>query len=105
MILALHQGIMGAIMEEGMAITEGPVMAMGLNRDILMKNEARNAERGWPENCLPGAKEFSGKITGIEMTETGLIVTELIIEPGRSEKNYWRDIWNYRELFYILSWR
>lgn len=29
----------------------------------------------------------------------------IIIEPGRSEKNYWRDIWHYRELFYILSWR
>ena len=30
---------------------------------------------------------------------------ELIIEAGRSEKNYWRDIWRYKELFYILSWR
>jgi lipopolysaccharide transport system permease protein len=30
---------------------------------------------------------------------------ELIIEPGRSEKNYWKDLWRYRELFYILSWR
>jgi len=30
---------------------------------------------------------------------------ELIIEPGKSEKNYWRDLWVYRELFYILSWR
>jgi lipopolysaccharide transport system permease protein len=28
-----------------------------------------------------------------------------IIEPGRTEKNYWKDIWRYRELFYILSWR
>lgn len=30
---------------------------------------------------------------------------ELIIEPGASEKNYWKDLWRYRELFYILSWR
>jgi lipopolysaccharide transport system permease protein len=30
---------------------------------------------------------------------------ELIIEAGASEKNYWKDIWRYRELFYILSWR
>lgn len=29
----------------------------------------------------------------------------LIIEPNRSEKNYWKDLWRYRELFYILSWR
>ena len=30
---------------------------------------------------------------------------ELIIEPGKTEKNYWQDLWRYRELFYILSWR
>lgn len=30
---------------------------------------------------------------------------ETYIEPGRSEKNYWKDLWRYRELFYILSWR
>lgn len=29
----------------------------------------------------------------------------LIIEAKASEKNYWKDIWRYRELFYILSWR
>jgi lipopolysaccharide transport system permease protein len=32
-------------------------------------------------------------------------VHELIIEPGRAEKNYWRDLWRYRELFYFLAWR
>src|SRR5438874_3399019 len=30
---------------------------------------------------------------------------ELVIEPGRTEKNYWRDLWRYRELFYFLAWR
>ena len=29
----------------------------------------------------------------------------LIIEPGRTEKNYWADLWRYRELFLILAWR
>ena len=29
----------------------------------------------------------------------------LIIEPGRAARQYWRDLWNYRELFYILAWR
>lgn len=29
----------------------------------------------------------------------------LIIEAGRAEKNYWRDLWRYRELFYFLAWR
>jgi len=31
--------------------------------------------------------------------------TELILEPGRADKNYWADIWHYRELFFILAWR
>jgi lipopolysaccharide transport system permease protein len=30
---------------------------------------------------------------------------ELVIEPGRGIGHYWRDIWQYRELFYFLSWR
>ncbi|SJZ99219.1 ABC transporter permease [Sediminibacterium ginsengisoli] len=32
-------------------------------------------------------------------------IEEIVIKPEVSEKNYWRDIWRYRELFYILSWR
>ncbi len=30
---------------------------------------------------------------------------ELIIEAGRSESQYWKDLWKYRELFYFLAWR
>lgn len=30
---------------------------------------------------------------------------ELVIEAGKTEGQYWRDIWRYRELFYFLSWR
>ena len=30
---------------------------------------------------------------------------QIIIEPGNTEKNYWTDLWRFRELFYILSWR
>lgn len=29
----------------------------------------------------------------------------LIIEAGRTERQYWRDLWRYRELFYFLAWR
>lgn len=31
--------------------------------------------------------------------------TELIIEAGRAETQYWKDLWRYRELFYFLAWR
>jgi len=30
---------------------------------------------------------------------------ELVIEAGRTEQQYWRDLWRYRELFYFLAWR
>jgi len=30
---------------------------------------------------------------------------ELIIEAGRTERQYWKDLWNYRGLFYFLAWR
>lgn len=40
------------------------------------------------------------------MPDDGLNLNmDLIIEPGRAEKNYWRDLWRYRELFYFLAWR
>ena len=32
-------------------------------------------------------------------------MTKLIIEAGRTERNYWYDLWRYRELFMFLSWR
>jgi lipopolysaccharide transport system permease protein len=30
---------------------------------------------------------------------------ELVIEAGRVERQYWKDLWRYRELFYFLAWR
>src|SRR6186713_3123871 len=30
---------------------------------------------------------------------------ELIIEQGKTERQYWRDLWVYRELFAFLAWR
>jgi lipopolysaccharide transport system permease protein len=32
-------------------------------------------------------------------------MSRLIIEPGRTERQYWHDLWRYRELFYVLAWR
>jgi lipopolysaccharide transport system permease protein len=30
---------------------------------------------------------------------------ELVLEKGRTERNYWKDLWRYRELFQVLAWR
>lgn len=29
----------------------------------------------------------------------------LILEAGRADRQYWSDLWRYRELFFILAWR
>jgi len=29
----------------------------------------------------------------------------IVLQAGRTELNYWRDLWFYRELFAILAWR
>ncbi|MBE9031003.1 ABC transporter permease [filamentous cyanobacterium LEGE 11480] len=36
------------------------------------------------------------------MTQRSLSFT---IESGRAERQYWQDLWRYRELFYFLAWR
>lgn len=30
---------------------------------------------------------------------------EIVIRAGQTGKQYWRDLWRYRELFYTLAWR
>jgi lipopolysaccharide transport system permease protein len=33
-------------------------------------------------------------------------MTEVIVmEAGRYERNYWLDLWRYRELFRVTAWR
>jgi lipopolysaccharide transport system permease protein len=32
-------------------------------------------------------------------------MNQLLIEAGHTERQYWRDLWRYRELFYFLAWR
>ena len=29
----------------------------------------------------------------------------IVIEAGRGERDYWKDLWRYRELLYLLAWR
>lgn len=36
------------------------------------------------------------------MNET---LSETVISAGRAERNYWRDLWRYRELLGFLAWR
>jgi homopolymeric O-antigen transport system permease protein len=44
-----------------------------------------------PSSSSQGEQRFRGRI--------------LVLEPGRAEREYWRALWEYRELFWILAWR
>lgn len=59
-------------------------------------------------------RSFSGSVirrrrpcTATDLAITGnRIMTEvIIIEAGSRERGYWRDVWQYRELFQVLAWR
>ena len=60
-----------------------------------------NAERG------VDAQGPVSRSTGRDATSRDRSPAEriLILESGRTERNYWRDLWHYRELFAILAWR
>ena len=30
---------------------------------------------------------------------------EIIIEPTKTIQHFWRELWQYRELFFFLAWR
>lgn len=39
------------------------------------------------------------------MTTPATAPEPLVIEAGRTERHYWRDLWRYRELLGFLAWR
>lgn len=47
----------------------------------------------------PGTS-LSSRVAGSEPEQF-----DLIIEAGHSGRNYWRDLWRFRELFLFLAWR
>lgn len=44
-------------------------------------------------------------MSGITEINENLLDNITIIEAGKAEKNYWIDLFKYRELFYFLAWR
>jgi lipopolysaccharide transport system permease protein len=34
-----------------------------------------------------------------------MLTREVVLEAGTADREYFRDLWRYRELFYILAWR
>jgi lipopolysaccharide transport system permease protein len=36
---------------------------------------------------------------------TNPAIQEVVLEPNKAQRQYWVDLWRYRELFYFLAWR
>ena len=32
-------------------------------------------------------------------------MNENVIEPNKTIKHFWKELWEYRELFYFMAWR
>lgn len=43
--------------------------------------------------------------SAVQNREEPVFNQEIVIEAGKTELHYWRDLWRYRELFYFLAWR
>jgi len=52
-----------------------------------------------------GVKMPIDRLRQAEPVTVDASTTKLVIEPGTTAKNYWRDLWRYRELIYFLAWR
>ena len=52
-----------------------------------------------------GVKVPIDRLREAEPANLDVSTAKLVIEPGMTAKNYWRDLWHYRELIYFLAWR
>lgn len=66
--------------------------------NLLMEIYPAYKETGKPL-APPTSSQFANK-TGTSSSDR-----LLILEAGRASRNYWHDLWAYRELFAILAWR
>jgi lipopolysaccharide transport system permease protein len=52
-----------------------------------------------------GVKVPGDRLRESKSVSSDVSTAKLVIEPGMTAKNYWRDLWHYRELIYFLAWR
>ncbi len=57
------------------------------------------------DSVRPGAVSTSPANPGPMSPDSWAAERVLVLEAGRAERNYWSDLWHYRELFAILAWR
>ena len=66
---------------------------------------SQNSSRRLPGEMVTRSEEIAGRQTAGQSVRPAASERLLILEQGRAERNYWSDLWHYRELFAILAWR
>ena len=95
---------MSAEIEHFAQFAEGPASGNGgaapVSASPLPPREGHGASGPAPCSPLPAPSDPS-HLSPL----TSHLSPELVLEPGRAERQYWRDLWRYRELFYVLAAR
>src|SRR5438477_4897320 len=65
----------------------------------------RSSEALSADSVKPGAVPMGSASAGPRSPDSCAAERVLVLEAGRAERNYWLDLWHYRELFAILAWR
>jgi lipopolysaccharide transport system permease protein len=68
-----------------------------------MKQRWFGISLAWSFDSFPAGSPKNARGGRNSIQETNM--NEITIEAGRAERQYWRDLWRYRELFYFLAWR
>jgi lipopolysaccharide transport system permease protein len=54
----------------------------------------------------PLSKTLSADAAALRKVEPPAATEQVtVLEPGGADRNYWRDLWHFRELFAMLAWR
>jgi lipopolysaccharide transport system permease protein len=64
-----------------------------------------NGDRRQPARGRPPGRAVASRNRSARRAKVMAETRKLIIEAGKTEGHYWRDLWRYRELFYFLAWR
>jgi len=71
----------------------------------LQKSKSSTKKRLSNQKSEVGSQKFLLSPFYFLLSTFGNVENEIIIEAGRTEGQYWRDLFRYRELFYFLAWR
>src|SRR5258706_9741957 len=72
---------------------------------VIGQHPHQSCMSSFPETLNPSPVRAGEPAIDTNQAEDTAESFDLWIEAGHAEKHYWRDLWRYRGVFYILAWR